>query len=354
MDRFGTGVLAGVPTRCCCRTGRLCRLLHRIFLGAIPTVIHPALLLGLLHMIGFGHMDLTAQQNCDRTTVKGIEHGFEDMERLQFVYQQRIFLFVARVLHALLEVVQLTKMLFPFIVDHIEQHAFLELFDHLFAVRLSRRFEVHGDVIYFLSVRDRNQDILVHLTLGLIHILDLRIGDLHEFIHTAFETVEGSLSQLFGELIFLAATELVLVKRNLNRKSLHHVELKSLVVVGSTGIRKNSFGRLVDHIRDIHTDTLSHQGVTTLCVDEVTLLVHHIVVFDQALTDTEVILLHFLLRPLDGTRYHTVLDHLTFLESHTVHDTGDAFTTEHTHQVVLQRYIENRTTRVTLTTGTTA
>ena len=38
----------------------------------------------------------------------------------------------------LFEVIQLTKVLFPLIIDDVEQHTFLELLYHLFAMRLSR------------------------------------------------------------------------------------------------------------------------------------------------------------------------------------------------------------------------
>ena len=94
--------------------------------------------------------------------------------------------------------------------------------------------------------------------------------------------------------------------------------------------------------------------MVALGVDEVTLLVHHIVVFNQALADAEVVLLHFLLRTFDGTGNHRVLDHLALLESHTVHDGGDTLGAEHTHQVILQADIEDGATGVSLTTGTSA
>ena len=92
--------------------------------------------------------------------------------------------------------------------------------------------------------------------------------------------------------------------------------------------------------------------MTTFGVDEVTLLVHDIIVFDESFTDTEVVLLYFLLRTFDRGRDHRVLDHLAFLEAHTVHDRSDTLGAEHTHQVVLEGNVEDRRTRVTLTTGT--
>ena len=94
--------------------------------------------------------------------------------------------------------------------------------------------------------------------------------------------------------------------------------------------------------------------MTALGVDHVTLTVHHIVVLNQALTDTEVVLLHFLLRVLDRLADHRVLNHLTLLHAEAVHHGSYTLRTEHSHQVILKRHEEYRTARITLTSGTTA
>ena len=99
---------------------------------------------------------------------------------------------------------------------------------------------------------------------------------------------------------------------------------------------------------------VAQKCVMALRIDQVTLLIHHIIILNQTFTDTEVVFLHFLLRTLDGVGNHVMLDHLAFLEAHTIHDACDSFRTKHTHQIILQRDIEYRTSRVTLTAGTTA
>ena len=219
---------------------------------------------------------------------------------------------------------------------------------------LRRRLEVDSDVIDLLAIGNRDQDVLVHLSFGLIDVLDLRIGDLGQFVHTAFETLQRCLSDLLTQFLTFAAREGLFIERHLDSESLHDVELQALVVTRLTRLIEDSLSGLVDHIGDIHTYTLTHQGVATFGVDEVTLLVHDVVVFDQSFTNTEVVLLHFLLRPLDRAGDHGVLDHLALLEAHSVHDAGYTLGAEHTHQVVLQRDIEDRRSRVTLTSGTSA
>ena len=244
-------------------------------------------------------------------------------------------------------------MLFPFIVNDIEQHTFLELAYCLFAMTLGSRLEVNGDVIHFFTVGDRDEDVFVHLSLGLIDILDLRIRDLHQFVHTAFEAIECGLSQLFTQHIAFAMMEGIFIERHLNREGLHHIVFQPFVVAYRTSLIENILRRLVDHIRDIDTYTLTHEGVATLRIDQVTLLVHDIIVLDQAFTDTEVILLDLLLRALNRVGDHVMLNHLALLEAHTIHDRRYTFRTEHTHQVIFEGYVEDGTTRVSLTTGTT-
>ena len=76
-------------------------------------------------------------------------------------------------------------------------------------------------------------------------------------------------------------------------------------------------------------------------VDDGTLFVHDVVIFEQALTDAEVVFFHFLLRPLDARINHRRFDHLALFEAQLVHDVGDAFRGEQAHEVVFERDEEN-------------
>ena len=95
-------------------------------------------------------------------------------------------------------------------------------------------------------------------------------------------------------------------------------------------------GAVPDDVGDIHTDTLTHQGVATLLVDHGTLLVHHIIVLDQTLTDTEVVLLNLLLGTLNTLGNHRTLNHLTILETKLVHHIGNTLRGKQTHQLILE------------------
>ena len=63
--------------------------------------------------------------------------------------------------------------------------------------------------------------------------------------------------------------------------------------------------------------------MATLLVDNGTLTVHHVIILQEVLTDTEVILLNLALSTLDALADHWAFDTLTILETETVHYLGD-------------------------------
>ena len=107
-----------------------------------------------------------------------------------------------------------------------------------------------------------------------------------------------------------------------------------------------------NHIGNVHAYTFTQQSMTALLVNHRALLVHHVIVFQQTFTDTEMVFFHFLLCPLDGVADHLVLNHLSILKSETIHHLGNAFAGKQAHQLVFERHKEHRRTRVTLTSGT--
>ncbi len=58
-----------------------------------------------------------------------------------------------------------------------------------------------------------------------------------------------------------------------------------------------------DYVGYVHANALTHKGVAALVIHHSTLLVHHVVIFQEALTDTEVVFLNFLLCPFDTLRH---------------------------------------------------
>src|SRR5690606_32157873 len=89
----------------------------------------------------------------------------------------------------------------------------------------------------------------------------------------------------------------------------------------------------------------------TTVVDHLALRVEHVVVFELALSDGEVVLLDLDLRALDGFVDPRVGDDGVFFEAEPVHDARRAVGAEEAHQVVFEGDVELAFTGVTLAAG---
>ncbi len=67
------------------------------------------------------HINLAAHQGCEGLLVQVVEHSLKDMERLNLVDYQRVFLFIRCILHALTQVVEFAQVFLPQFVDGDEE-----------------------------------------------------------------------------------------------------------------------------------------------------------------------------------------------------------------------------------------
>ena len=111
---------------------------------------------------------------------------------------------------------------------------------------------------------------------------------------------------------------------------------------------------LVDERQDVLAGVLALEDHAAHVVDGAALLVHHVVVLEQVLSDREVLRLDLLLRALDRLRHHPVLDRDALLHSEPQHEAADPFRPEDAHQVVLEREVEARGAGVALAAGAAA
>src|SRR6202795_2898088 len=93
---------------------------------------------------------------------------------------------------------------------------------------------------------------------------------------------------------------------------------------------------------------LALEDVAAEAVDDLSLLVHHVVVLEEMLAELEVARLDPLLGGADGPRDELVLDGLAFLHPQPLHDALDALGAEDPEQVVLEGQVEARGARVAL------
>ena len=92
----------------------------------------------------------------------------------------------------------------------------------------------------------------------------------------------------------------------------------------------------------------------TLPVNDGSLGVHHVIVFQNALSGAEVPAFHVLLGIFHGTGQDLRINGGIFIQSQGVHHAHDPVGGEQTHQIVFQTQVEPAFTGVTLTAGTAA
>ena len=150
--------------------------------------------------------------------------------------------------------------------------------------------------------------------------------------HLTLKVAHANLESLFGQLVAVLIDKFVTREWTLHCKDLDEGLFAALIVVCLDDV-----GHTVpDGVRDIHADTLTHQRMTTLRVNDSTLFVHHVVVFQQTFTDTEVVLLNLSLSTFNLLGNHRALEHLALLEAELVHYGGDTLRTEQSHQLVFE------------------
>ena len=111
---------------------------------------------------------------------------------------------------------------------------------------------------------------------------------------------------------------------------------------------------LVDPVADLLAQVVALEHVAALRVDDLALLVQHVVVLEDVLADVEVLLLDLLLGALDLLREHLGLDRLVVAGAEAVEDLVDAVAREEAHEVVLGGEEEARLARVALAAGAAA
>ena len=105
---------------------------------------------------------------------------------------------------------------------------------------------------------------------------------------------------------------------------------------------------VLDHFQQVLAHLVDRDDLAAEAVDDLALLVHHVVVFQRALADGEILLFDAALGGFDRPVQPAVLEHLAFLDAQLLHDAGNAVGAEQAHQVVFQRDEEARHARIAL------
>ena len=215
----------------------------------------------------------------------------------------------------LLQIVHCIDVIHPAVVYNTEQNHLFD-FSHLRST----------DFRLFLiveSVEFRN-DIFLQLIRG--ELLNTRLIILH-----ACESVGESLQVL-----------------------IHQIKIPFFRKLTAYGNRNyDAVNKVFHHFRDVGLDVVSEKNLAALVVNNLSLLIHNIVILKNIFTNFKVAAFYLLLCALYCLGKHSGSQSF-FLHSEFIHNALNSLSAEEAHQIVLQGYEELRLTRVSLTTGTTS
>ena len=180
------------------------------------------------------------------------------------------------------------------------------------------------------------QDQYLFNTSLLENILDHRERLFSDSLRLTTECIPNLLVQSLSQIVGRSLLEILFFYIKVNGKIFQHIHTEAFQIISILVFFHQCLANIIHIVGNIHSDSLSQQSVTSLLVDHLTLRVHHIVIFQQTLTNTEVIFLHLTLCTLDRFGNHGMLNHVTFLVSQTVHHPNDSLGTEQTHQIIFQ------------------
>ena len=129
-----------------------------------------------------------------------------------------------------------------------------------------------------------------------LHLLDDGPCYALDAVGLALEGCHCHLEGVLLEVGVVAFDELLFVERALHSEDFEELFAASDIVVFLDDVDH----AVPDDVGDVHADAFADEGVAALLVDHGALLVFHVVVFEQVLTDTEVVFLDFLLCALDA------------------------------------------------------
>mmetsp|Transcript_12872 Transcript_12872/g.30273 ORF Transcript_12872/g.30273 Transcript_12872/m.30273 type:complete len:931 (-) Transcript_12872:212-3004(-) len=274
-----------------------------------------------LHRLGglvglFLALDAHVQQRAGDFHLHQVQQLREQLEGFALVFLLGVLLGVAAQVDALAQVVQRRKVFAPALVDALQQHHAHERVELLDANPVQLGLEQ-----LIASLDHRVDDVLVADGILGLDQLSQRNADL-----------PLALQHL------LQARQVPLLLQALRRNE------------GAHDIRQRGFAQR----RDLGDQRLGLQDVVALLVDDLALVIRHIVVLQQLLADVEVAGLDLALRALNGTRDDACLDGLALGHLQAVHDGAHPLASEDAHQLVVQRQIEAAGARVALAAGTAA
>ena len=243
------------------------------------------------------------------------QHGVEECEGFLLVFVQRVLLRISAQADALAQVVQLEQVLLPDLVEKLEQDALLRLAHDVCA-------PVRGLFRHAPVQRRENAP------------ADFLVRNAFLFRPVPGREIDGKHT---AQLV-LEALRIPLLRQRLFRDETMDGVLHDLVA----------------HVHDLVMDIVDLHQVAALFIDDLALVVHHIVEFQQVLADFEVARLDLLLRLFQRLVDPGMDDGLAFLQAQPAQHPVHALGAENAHQIVFERDEELGGAGVALPPGASA
>ena len=211
---------------------------------------------------------------------------------------------------------------------------------------------VHGiDVIHPAVVHDSQHDHLFHFPHAfstdfgfLLIIKPVELTDRIRFKLLCRQTVQ---------VVLAIAKSFESVGKTL-QVFIHQIKIPFLCKLAVHSYRNHDvFNKVVHHGQNVLLHILTKENLAALVIDNLSLLVHYVVVLENVFTDFEVASLYLLLSVFDGLGKHPCGNRL-ILHAELIHHILNSVAAEKSHQIIFQRDEELGLTRVSLTSGTTS
>ena len=226
------------------------------------------------------------------------------LEGLALVFDQRVALTIGPQPHPLAQGVHRAQVVLPLLIDALQHNLPLH----------------HG-----------HRALVLHLDLELVGTFDLIVYQLGNRLGIG-ELGEVTRPQRHGEG---------------QLDPLHEIMQCLLIRIG-----REPLGLLdddvVQDVVDLLAVVLGTNHVAAEAVNHLALAVHHVVILERAFANRVVVLFDATLGRLDRAVEPAMLQLLPLFESEALHDTGDTVRPEQAHQVILERDVEARRSRIAL------
>ena len=243
MHGLGLGTLAGLLA------GGLVHGALGVGGGAVVAGLE-AFLLGaglasLFHLVLLAHGQAGADEEGGNLAVDFEQHLLEEVEALEFVDEQGVFLLVGGVLDAGFEFVELAQMVFPEVVDDGEGDALLDAELHLAALVFVRLLDGGDDVEGLLAVGDGEGD--VDVAGVLVDALDEGVGELGDALHAFLVGGIDEVEEFLDGVVVAGVEELAFGEGDVESEDADHLEFEALPVVVFEGVVVDEGAGVVEH-----------------------------------------------------------------------------------------------------------